>query len=60
MGLPAFSCEGEAITAEGNRLHCGTIRLGRQVWGATEKQPISCGALPGRRRIEHAAQELGD
>lgn len=53
----AFSCEGEAITAEGNRLHCGTIRLGLPSVGATENSILAAVLLPGETRIEHAAQE---
>ncbi len=53
----AFSCEGEAITAEGNRLHCGTIRLDLPSVGATENSILAAVLLPGETRIEHAAQE---
>ena len=53
----AFSCEGEAITAEGSRLHCGTIRLGLPSVGATENSILAAVLLPGETRIEHAAQE---
>ena len=53
----AFSCEGEAFTAEGNRLHCGTIRLGLPSVGATENSILAAVLLPGETRIEHAAQE---
>ena len=48
----AFSCEGEAITAEGNRLHCGTIRLGLPSVGATENSILAAVLLPGETRIE--------
>lgn len=52
-----FSCEEEAITAEGSGLHCGTIRLGLPSVGATENSILAAVLLPGETRIEHAAQE---
>lgn len=52
-----FSCEDGTITADGSRMHCGTIRLSLPSVGATENSILAAMLLPGETRIEHAAQE---